>query len=39
AVPSSGKVKSLIDEEFEQICSCLRDDLNKAKTVLLTVDL
>ncbi|CAG8855117.1 44929_t:CDS:2, partial [Gigaspora margarita] len=33
AVPSRGKVKSLIDERFEQICSRLRDDLNKAETV------
>ncbi|CAG8803816.1 32537_t:CDS:2, partial [Gigaspora margarita] len=33
AVPSRGKVKSLIDEGFEQICSRLRDDLNKAETV------
>lgn len=39
AIPSRGKVKSLIDEGFEQICSRLRDDLNKAETVSLTADL
>ncbi|CAG8837242.1 32054_t:CDS:2, partial [Gigaspora margarita] len=39
AVPSKGKVKSQIDEGFEQICSHLQDDLNKAETVSLTTDL
>ncbi|CAG8593161.1 2798_t:CDS:2, partial [Scutellospora calospora] len=38
-VPSRRKIKSLIDEEFEQICSHLRDDLYKAETVSLTADL
>ncbi|CAG8750324.1 8914_t:CDS:2, partial [Gigaspora rosea] len=39
AVPSRGKVKSLIDKGFEQICFCLQDDLNKAETVSLIANL
>ncbi|CAG8801497.1 5270_t:CDS:2, partial [Racocetra fulgida] len=34
-----GKIKSLIDEGFNQISSSLRYDLYKAETVSLTMDL
>ncbi|CAG8569500.1 15672_t:CDS:2 [Gigaspora margarita] len=38
-VPGKGKIKSLIDEGFNQISSCLQHDLHQAKTVSLTANL